>query len=177
MQRWNKSSQLFGSCQSISSRPNLILLRTKHVLVHLLRRKDFHQEMSQHVCHSNSFSSVSFIWSLSWWRFTKCSGCTSTGWGSMRHAGSQTPELMVHQKGAGRGGQRRWGWQRIYTDSSTHGGLPVSSWQHSKCLPEVLQMEESKTEGSLQDVLEWTINISSQLRLRTQTNKKGSMSP
>lgn len=140
MHRWNKSPQVFGSCQSISSRSNLILLRTKHVLVHLLTRRDFHQEMSQHVCHHNSFSSASFTWCLSWWRCTKCFGCTSIGCAS-----SQTPVLKVHQGGGGRGGQRRWGWQRIYADSSTHGGLPVSSWQHTKCLPEVLQMEESKT--------------------------------
>ena len=38
-------------------------------------------------------------------------------------------------------------------------------------------MEESKTEDPLQGILESTINISSKLRLHTQTNKKGSMSP
>lgn len=38
-------------------------------------------------------------------------------------------------------------------------------------------MEESKTEDPLQGILEGTINISSKLRLHTQTNKKGGVSP
>lgn len=38
-------------------------------------------------------------------------------------------------------------------------------------------MEKSKTEESLQGILEGTINISSKLRLHAQTNKKGSVSP
>lgn len=83
-------------------------------------------------------------------------------------------------KGVSCGWGKGAGWRRIRTDSSTHGGLPVPSWQrerHSKCLPEVLQMEKSKTEDPLQGILEGTINISSKLRLHTQTNKKGSVSP
>ena len=75
------------------------------------------------------------------------------------------------------GGAGRW---QTRADSSTHGGLPVLSRQkerHTKCLPEVLQMEKSKTENPLQGILEGSVNISSKLRLHTQTNKKGSVPP
>lgn len=86
-----------------------------------------------------------------------------------RRGGGGTAGLKVCQRGRGQG-----------ANSSTRAGLPVPSWQteqNIKYLPEVLQMEELKTEEPFTRQFRGSINISSKPRLGAQTNKKGGVSP